>query len=79
MVRAVLIWLLLALPLCAAPLTRAELEPMILAPYALGEPVGVAPDHHDLRPGVEERAAHGPPDASRGAEHDRHPPVEAAE
>ena len=39
MVRAVLIWLLLALPLCAAPLTRAELEPMILAPYALGEPV----------------------------------------
>lgn len=39
MLRAVLIWLLLAPPLFAAPLTRAELEPMILAPYALGDPV----------------------------------------
>ncbi|MDD8024659.1 MAG: 4Fe-4S binding protein, partial [Paracoccaceae bacterium] len=29
----------MATPLFAAPLTRAQLEPMILAPYALGDPV----------------------------------------
>lgn len=40
--RAVLLWLMLATPLLAAPLTRDQLEPMIVAPYALGEPVNDA-------------------------------------
>ena len=39
MFRALFLFLFLATPLFAAPLTRAELEPMILAPYALGQPV----------------------------------------
>lgn len=39
MIRAFFIWFLLATPLLAAPLTRAALEPMIVAPYALGAPV----------------------------------------
>lgn len=39
MFRVLIIWVLLALPLAAAPLTRGDLEPMILAPYALGDPV----------------------------------------
>lgn len=39
MIRAFFLWIMLATPLFAAPLTRAQLEPMILAPYALGDPV----------------------------------------
>jgi transcriptional regulator of nitric oxide reductase len=39
MLRALILWLLLAGPLCAAPLSRAELSEMILAPYELGQPV----------------------------------------
>lgn len=39
MIRAFFIWFLLATPLLAAPLTRDALEPMIVAPYALGAPV----------------------------------------
>lgn len=35
----ILMWLFLTGPLLAAPLTRDQLQGMILAPYALGEPV----------------------------------------
>lgn len=37
--HALALWLCVALPLRAEPLTRAALEAMILAPYALGDPV----------------------------------------
>lgn len=39
MIRALFLFLFLATPLFAAPLTREALEPMIVAPYALGPPV----------------------------------------
>jgi len=39
MIRALFLFLFLATPLFATPLTREALEPMIVAPYALGQPV----------------------------------------
>ena len=39
MIRACLLWLLLATPLFAAPLTRDDIAGMIVAPYALGDAV----------------------------------------
>lgn len=39
LVRPLLLWLWLAAQAMAAPLDRAELEPLIVPPYALGEPV----------------------------------------
>lgn len=39
MIRAFFIWLLLSAPLFAAPLSRADLSDLIIAPYALGEQI----------------------------------------
>lgn len=42
MLRALFLWLMLSTPLLATPLSREQLAPMIVAPYALGEPVNDA-------------------------------------